>query len=184
MDEFIGVVKMFAGNFAPRGWAFCQGQLLPIAQYNALFSILGTTYGGDGRTTFGLPNLGGRVPVGTGQSPGASNYSIGQMGGVETVTLTQNEMPSHTHVAQVNVSANLGTTNNPVGKVPGASEVQLERSGPTFPVNSYTDASTGSASPESTTILPSGGNQPHNNMQPYLGMNYIICMEGLYPSRS
>lgn len=184
MDEYMGVVKMFAGNFAPRGYAFCQGQLLPIAQYQALFSILGVTYGGDGRTTFALPNLNGRVPVGTGQSSGGSQYSLGQDGGVESVTLTQVEMPAHTHGAQVNVSANEATTNNPIGKVPGAAEVQVERSGPKIPVNAYADASTGAASPDSTTILSAGGNQPHNNMQPYLGLNYIICMEGVYPPRS
>ena len=183
MEPLIGQIMMFAGSFAPKGWAFCQGQLLPIAQYNALFSILGTTYGGDGRTTFALPNLGGRVPVGTGQSPGLSHYSNGQVGGVENVTLNQTEMPAHIHVAQVKVSANLGTTNNPIGKVPGAVQAQVDRSGTPFPVTAYSDAPTGSASSDSTSILPSGGNQAHNNMQPYLGMNYIICMEGIYPPR-
>lgn len=183
MDEYIGIVKMFAGNFAPKGWLFCQGQILPIAQYTAVFSLLGTTYGGNGTTTFALPDLRSRVPVGTGQGPGLSNYVSGQMGGVENVTLIQPEMPAHTHVAVVNVSSNLGGTNNPIGKVPGTVQAQVDRTGSPFPVNAYADAPTGSASPDSTTILPAGGNQAHNNLQPYLGMNYIICMEGIYPPR-
>ncbi|SEG42952.1 phage tail protein [Algoriphagus boritolerans] len=105
------------------------------------------------------------------------------MGGVENVTLNQTEMPAHIHVAQVKVSANLGTTNNPIGKVPGAIQAQVDRSGTPFPVNAYADAPSGIASPDSTAILPAGGNQGHNNIQPYLGMNYIICMEGIYPPR-
>lgn len=183
MDEYIGIVKIFAGNFAPRGWAFCHGQLLPIAQYNALFSILGTTYGGDGRTTFALPNLSGRAPIGMGQSPGTSHYSLGQVGGTESVTLLQTEMPAHTHVAQDKVSASVGTSNDPVGKVPATAQIQLERSGPTYPVNGYAEAVTGNAATGSTIINQTGGSQPHNNMQPYIGMNYIICMEGIFPPR-
>ncbi|HSF54283.1 MAG TPA: tail fiber protein [Algoriphagus sp.] len=183
MDEYIGIVKMFAGNFAPKGWMFCQGQILPIAQYTAVFSLLGTTYGGNGTTTFALPDLRSRVPVGAGQGPGLSSYESGQVGGVENITLNITQIPMHTHAAQVKVSANAGTTNNPVNNFPAASQVQIERSGPSYPVNSYADSSTGSASSDSTTILPSGGNQPHSNIQPYLGMNYIICMEGIYPPR-
>ena len=183
MDEYIGIVKLFAGDFAPKGWLFCQGQILPIAQYTAVFSLLGTTYGGNGTTTFALPDLRSRVPVGTGQGTGLSNYQRGQMGGVESVTLNQFEMPEHIHVAQVKVSANLGTTNNPIGKVPGTVQAQVDRGGTVFPVNVYADAPTGTASSDSTAILPAGGNQAHNNLQPYLGMNYIICMEGIYPPR-
>lgn len=180
MDEYIGVVKMFAGGFAPKGWALCQGQLLPIAQYNALFSILGTTYGGDGRTTFALPNLGGRVPVGTGPSSGAGQYVNGQIGGAESVTLLQTEMPAHNH--QVMANSNAGTTNNPEAKVPAAAQFQIDRSSPIVPVNAYADSTSGSMM-NGQTVSPAGGNQPHNNMQPYLGMNYIICLEGIYPPR-
>lgn len=180
MDEYIGVVKMFAGNFAPKGWAFCQGQILPIAQYTAVFSLLGTVYGGNGSTTFALPNLGGRVPVGTGQSPGAGNCANGQIGGAESVTLLQTEMPAHNH--QVMANSNAGTTNNPEGKVPAAAQFQEERDKPIIAVNAYADNSSGSIM-NSQTLAPAGGNQPHNNMQPYLGMNYIICLEGIYPPR-
>lgn len=183
MDEYIGIVKMFAGNFAPKGWAFCQGQLLPIAQNTALYSILGTTYGGDGVNTFALPDLRSRVPVGVGQGPGLSTYVNGQLGGVENVTLTLPEIPMHTHAAQEKVSASAGTTNNPVNNYSAASQVQIDRSAPPVPVNSYTGTSTGSAAADTISILPAGGNQAHTNMQPYLGMNYIICLFGVYPPR-
>lgn len=183
MDEYIGIIKMFAGSFAPRGWAFCQGQILPIAQYNAVYSLLGTTYGGNGTTTFGLPNLCGRVPVGTGQSTTGTTYVSGQMDGVEAVSLVSAQLAPHTHGAQINVNATAGTTNNPVGNFPAASQVQLERSGPTYPVNSYANASTGAASSQAVTIMPEGQGAPHTNMQPYLGVNYIICLEGIYPPR-
>lgn len=183
MDEYIGIVKLFAGNFAPKGWAFCQGQILPISQNNALYSIIGNAYGGDGITTFALPDLRSRVPVGTGQGPGLSNYAFGQVGGSESVTLTLPQMPAHIHTAEVKVSANIGNTNNPIGKVPGTVQAQVDRSGQPFPVNVYADASTGTAAANCTSILPSGGNQAHPNVQPYLGMNYIICLFGVYPPR-
>src|SRR6185295_12464655 len=115
-EPFIGMIVMFAGNFAPRNWAFCNGQLLSIAQNTALFSILGTTYGGDGRTTFALPDLRGRVPIHPGQGPGTSNYSLGQQGGVENVTVTQNQLPAHSH--GVNAVAQGGNQASPVGNLP------------------------------------------------------------------
>lgn len=167
----IGEIVMFGGNFAPRGWSFCQGQLLPIASHTALFSLLGTIYGGDGRTTFGLPDLRGRIAVQHGHGPGLSTYSIGQRGGVERVTLNQNQIPSHNHTGQINTSASAGSENSPAGSYiaahPGA----------------FSEDTTG-AKIEGVVTGNNGGNQPHNNMQPYLAVNYIIALQGTYPSRS
>lgn len=157
---FIGQITLFAGNFAPRGWAFCQGQLLSIAQNTALFSILGTTYGGDGQTTFALPDLRGRVPLQQGQGPGLQSYVLGQKAGTETVTLTVNEMPAHNHSITV-------TAVPPGGTIP-AVDGQLT---PT-PLNAF----------EASGMT--GGSQPHNNLQPYLALNYIIALQGIFPSRN
>jgi microcystin-dependent protein len=167
MDEFIGIVKIFAGNFAPRGWALCQGQLLSIAQNTALFSILGTTYGGDGRVTFGLPDLRGRVPIGAGQGPNLTNRTLGEQNGEETVLLDQTTIPPHTHL--VNASSSGGANKNPSGAVPGNN-------------GSYNPTADAVMSP--SMLQPTGGGLPHNNMQPFLVINYIICMEGLFPSRN
>jgi microcystin-dependent protein len=178
MEAFIGSIVLFAGNFAPRGWSFCQGQILPIAQNTALFSLLGTTYGGNGQTTFALPDLRGRVPVGSGQGPGLSSWQAGEMNGTETVTLLSTEMPAHNHVVQVSTgeadtataSNNyLATTNAMFGADP-------------IPVNTYNGAPGGILAPG--TIGNSGGNQPHTNIQPSLCLNYIICLEGIFPSRN
>src|SRR5690606_41832021 len=136
MDEYIGIVKLFAGNFPPRGWAFCNGQIMSIAQNTALYSILGTTYGGDGRTTFALPNLGGRVPVGTGKSTTGSNYTAGQMAGQENVTLLQTEIPQHTHIIQAN--AGVGYANDSTGNLLNGGQAQAERRSPPLPNNSVT----------------------------------------------
>lgn len=172
---------MFAGSFAPKGWTFCQGQLLSIAKYNALFSILGATYGGDGRTTFTLPNLGGRVPIGTGKSTGTSQYQNGQAGGAETVTLSKAEMPQHNH--QILSNSGIGTVSNPKGKVPATVQFQMDSTSAVYSINAYADNSSGD-NMNSQTILPAGGNNPYNNMQPFLGMNFItICLEGIYPPR-
>ncbi|MEX2513981.1 MAG: tail fiber protein [Cyclobacteriaceae bacterium] len=179
MEEFIGTLKLFAGNFAPRGWAFCHGQLLPINNYSAVFSLLGTMYGGDGRTNFALPDLRGRVPVGFGQGPGLSNYQQGQTGGQESTTLTQGNMPSHNH--SIAVSSTDGSSNNPSGKYPAQAVVQVERGAPNLPVNSYGDSGNATLAPQS--VGNAGGNQPFENRQPYLGLNYIICLEGIFPSR-
>lgn len=161
MTPFIGQLMLFGGNFAPRGWAKCEGQLLPIAQYSALFSILGTTYGGDGVTTFALPDLRGRVSVGSGHGPGLSAHALGAKGGAEEVTLTVAQMPSHSH------------------EVVGAT-------GPDDPTGArhVEDRTTQSTVTVDGEILPTGGGQPHQNMQPYLVLTWCIALEGIFPSRS
>jgi microcystin-dependent protein len=179
MEGTIGEVRLFAGNFAPQNWAFCQGQLLAISTNTALFSILGTTYGGNGQTTFALPDLRGRVPVGTGQGPGLPNTTLGEMSGEPTHTLIITEMPAHNHVAQaqVNASSSQGTTASPGGAIPARSSARdnLYSTG-------ASDTTMSSAAAQ-VTVGVAGGSQPHNNMQPYLGLNYIICLYGIYPSR-
>ena len=165
-EPFIGEIILFAGNFAPRGWALCNGQILAISQNTALFSILGTTYGGNGQTTFALPDLRGRVPVHPGQGPGLSPYDLGQAGGTETVTLNVAEMPQHTHPQPATNGEQ--TTNRPNGALPARGGV-------------YAQTSDGSTL---TPPSPVGGSQPHNNIQPYLGLNYIIALEGIFPSRN
>lgn len=174
-EPFIAEVVMFAGNFAPRGWAFCQGQVLAIAQNTALFSLLGTTYGGNGQTTFALPDLRGRVPVGTGQGPGLPSMTLGEVAGEPSHTLNVNEMPAHTHSAQVGAQSGAGNSTSP--------------SGATWATSSSRDALYSTSAPNAqmsagVTVGAAGGSQPHNNMQPYLGMNYIIALEGIYPSRN
>ncbi|WMX13636.1 MULTISPECIES: phage tail protein [unclassified Aureispira] len=171
MDPFIGEIIMFGGNFAPRGWAFCDGQLLPIAQNSALFSILGTTYGGDGRTTFALPDLRGRVAIHPGNGPGLSDYRLGQKGGTETVTLTTNQIPSHNHMINVNNSA--GTTNDPTNHF-------LANTG-AFDSEYGTTANT---IMNSNALGHTGGGQSHTNIQPYCCVNFIIALQGVFPSRS
>ena len=169
---FIGEIRLFAGNFAPRSNAFCNGQLLPISQNTALFSLLGTTYGGNGQTTFGLPDLRGRAAMHSGNGSGLTPRSLGEMGGAPTQTLLSTEMPSHSHTALA-------------GTIPGQQ---------TSPANNaLTRASTGVAYDAATSpnqgptggqLGAAGGNQPHNNMQPYLGLNYIIALQGVFPSRN
>lgn len=160
---------MFAGNFAPRTWAFCNGQLLSIAQNTALFSILGTTYGGNGTTNFALPDLRGRVPVGTSQGPGLTDKQLGEVSGVETVTLISTQIPSHTHSLLAGGSP---TTADPTGATLPVGQSRIYGSGPV------------SAAMSAASVGTAGGNQPHTNMQPYLGMNYIICLQGIFPSRN
>jgi microcystin-dependent protein len=180
MEPFVGQIMMVGFNFAPRGWAFCHGQLLAINSNTALFSLLGTQYGGDGRTTFGLPDLRGRCAVGMGNGPGLSPRSQGEKVGQETVTLTQNEIPSHTHQLMGNNAE--GNTNDPTNSTVAKDNVVVERGSPAIPVNGY---STGAANVSmGTSISNTGGSQAHTNMQPSLGMNYIIALEGIYPSRS
>lgn len=180
MDEYIGIIKLFAGNFAPRGWMFCNGQILSISQYQAVYSLLGTYYGGNGQTTFALPDLRGRVPVGAGQGAGLPSIVQGQTGGAATTTLTTANLPAHTHGQQFVSGAatadtpaaglSLAQTN---GSVPGT--------GDTTTTNIYGSAGAPVAGGQTAAA---GGNQPVSMMQPYLGLNYIICVEGIYPSRS
>jgi len=172
VETFLGEIRMFAGNFAPTGWAFCQGQLLPIAQNQALFSLLGTTYGGDGRTTFALPDLRGRVPVGFGQGPGLSNRVIGDQFGSELVTLNINQMPSHYHT--VNAVTTEGNQNLPTNSLP-ANTKTLDKE--------YSDANANTTM-KATMVNPTGGSQPFGVSQPSLGVNFIIALQGVFPSRN
>lgn len=179
MDPFLGEIIMFGGNFAPRGWALCDGQLLPISANTALFSILGTTYGGDGRTSFGLPDLRGRVPMHAGNGPGLSDRRLGAKGGSETTHITTANMPAHNHAAPVvNGSSNVPDTKVPAGAYlptgPRSGGVDLYASalGTAQPMGG--GGSTGNA----------GGNIPVDNVQPYQCVNYIIALQGVFPSRS
>jgi microcystin-dependent protein len=169
-DCFIGEVKWFGGNFAPRGWAITEGQLLPINQNQALYSILGTTYGGDGRTTFGLPDLRGRSPMGRGQGPGLSNRPLGQKGGKERHKLTLQEMPGHTHKMRgVNTG---GTEGLPGGNLIAGSS------------KSFVPTTRRVITLSPATISSVGGNQLHDVMSPYLALTPIMCLQGVFPSRN
>lgn len=192
MDPFIGEIRMFAGNFAPRGWAFCQGQLLSIAQNTALFSILGTVYGGNGTTTFGLPDLRSRIPVGTGQGPGLTPIVLGEMAGTENVSVLSANMPpvaapvSATASVAVPVNTTAGATKTPANNLvlsmtsdtAAGAEVDIYSAGPgTTTLQPFNVTATGQA------VIP-GGNQPLAIRNPFLGMNFIIATEGVYPSRN
>jgi len=180
MEPFMGQITIFGGSFAPRGWALCQGQLLAISQYSALFSLLGTTYGGDGRTTFGLPDLRSRCAIGMGQGPGLTPRTQGERIGQETVILTQNELPSHSH--QLIGSNADGTTADPTNATLAKNNVVVERGSPAIPVNGYSSAAANVGM--GASIGNTGANQSHNNMQPSIALNYIIALVGLYPSRN
>lgn len=180
MDNFIGEIRLFAGNFPPLGWAFCDGSLLSIAQNTALFALIGTTYGGDGLTTFGLPDLRGRVPLHHGTQPGTGNsYAMGQQAGVETVTLNSNQIPSHNHSASAStaVPPATGAGINLTGPAP---YVPAAPAKPKF----YAPAGTGTVAMSPQAIQPAGGNQPHNNMAPFLALSFIIAIEGIFPSQN
>lgn len=176
-EPFIGEIRMFGGNFAPTGWALCNGQLLSIAQNTALFSILGTTYGGNGQTTFGLPNLQGRFPMHWGNGPGLTPRTLGEMSGSESVTILQTQMPAHTHIA--NARSDEANTDTATGAVWAKA---VDGSGNA--VSAYS-----SGIPPNTTMSPqaigqSGGNQPLPIMDPYLCVTFIIALQGIFPSRS
>ncbi|SHJ07339.1 Microcystin-dependent protein [Hymenobacter daecheongensis DSM 21074] len=182
MDEYIGVVKLFAGTFAPQGWAFCNGQILPIAQYSALFSLLGTTYGGNGVQTFALPNLQGRVAVGQGTGPSLPQVALGQTGGANSVTLTTAQLPAHTHTQQFSTGT-ANTTTPGSGVMLAKPSAAVDNSGDSVTANIYGPATT--VTPGSPSAIGiTGNNQPVSVLQPYLGLSYIICLEGLYPARS
>jgi len=167
-EPFVGEVRIFAGNFAPRGWALCDGQLLAVSQNDALFSLLGTIYGGDGRTTFGLPDLRGRVPVHQGTGPGLTDRRLGSKGGAESVSLNDHQLPAHTHTLQASTA--LASEEGPAGQVTAQTETALYGTDAPQPM-----------APDSTSAV--GGNQPHPNLMPYLCMNFIIALVGIYPSR-
>lgn len=174
-EPFIAEIRMFAGNYAPRGWAFCWGQIMSISQNTALFSLLGTTYGGNGQTTFGLPDLRGRVPVGTGQGPGLYPITLGEQSGSPTHTLIITEMPAHNHPVSVSASSELGTLDTPAnGAMLAISNQRNAQYAPSGAANVQMAGTAGIA----------GGSQPFSIMQPYLGMNYIIALEGIFPSRN
>lgn len=197
-EPFLGEIIMFAGNFAPRGWALCNGQLLSVSQNSALFAILGTTYGGNGQTTFALPNLQGRAPVHAGQSPGTSRYTLGEVGGTENVTLTINELPAHNHTVALsgtgNVSVALGASSaNGNAPAPGPTTVPAKITSGLNTLNPY------STTAPDTTLLPVnttttvnvsgntgvvGNNLPVPIVQPYVVVNFIIATEGVFPSRN
>ncbi|MFA6085505.1 phage tail protein [Mucilaginibacter sp.] len=175
MEPLIGEIKMFAGNFAPNGWFLCNGALLPINQYSAFFSLLGTTYGGDGVSNFRLPNLQGRVPIQAGQ--GVSYYNLGDMGGAETVTLNTLQMPSHSHTMSINTEApTVGLASNAYLGYNANAET-----GDALPF--YSATATAGATLNAGAINPSGSNQPIKILPPYLAINYIIAWQGIWPSR-
>ncbi|WP_034062637.1 phage tail protein [Lacinutrix jangbogonensis] len=187
MNPFIGEIMAFGGNFAPRSWAFCNGQLLAISQNTALFSILGTTYGGDGRTTFALPDLRGRAPIHAGTGPGLTTRSLGQRSGTETNTLNTTQLPSHNHAA----TGHLNTSATPAGNTPvnsyPAPMAGRTSGGDNVSISGWGVAGNGTAAATdgvSVTVGNSGGNQHVNNMQPWECINYIICLFGVYPSRN
>jgi microcystin-dependent protein len=168
-DPYIGEIRMFGGNFPPSGWATCDGQLIPISENDTLFNLIGTTYGGDGQNTFALPNLAARLPVHSGQGGGLSNYSLGQNGGVTSVTLTTNQMPSHGHSFLASTGAG-GQTSPQNAFVASPTNIPEYNPHPAVaPMNS-------------ASVLPNGGNQPHDNMMPFLAVTFIISLFGIYPS--
>ncbi len=171
-EPFVGEVRMFAGNFAPRGWAFCDGQLLAVSQNDALFSLLGTIYGGDGRTTFGLPDMRGRLAIHAGSGPGLSPRRLGAKAGSENETLTVNQLPSHTH--DVHASNAAGSSTNPTGNFArdtAGSDIYIQ------------DLSATNTALNSNAISNVGGSRSHTNLMPFLCINYIIALFGIYPSR-
>jgi microcystin-dependent protein len=172
-DPFVAEIRIFPFSFAPKGWAFCDGQLLPISQNTALFSLLGTTYGGDGKSTFALPDMEGNSPMHPGQGPGLSLHDLGEMGGSETVTLLESEIPSHTHTLRGNF--NTADINDP------SPARALARSGTGFLYQSNTSANLTNMS--GNALTPAGGGLPHNNMMPYLTLNYCIALQGVFPPR-
>jgi microcystin-dependent protein len=171
MDPFVAEIRIFPFNFAPKGWAFCDGQILPLSQNTALFSLLGTTYGGDGKSNFALPNMQGNAPMHPGQGPGLSLHDLGETGGSETVSLLESEIPSHSHAMNASKADAIDTNAN--------NELFAKGIG----IGMY--AAANNLTPlADTMIAPAGGDQPHNNMQPYLTLNFCIALQGVYPPRT
>jgi microcystin-dependent protein len=172
-DPFVAEIRIFPFNFAPKGWAFCDGQLLPISQNTALFSLLGTTYGGDGKSTFALPNLQGCAPMHPGQGPGLSLHDLGEIGGSETVTLLESEIPAHTHALR-------GSTDDADLLAPSP----VRSFGRSADGNAYQTLNAGLIPLAPQSLIPAGGNLPHNNMMPYLTLTFCIALQGVFPPRS
>ena len=172
-SPFVAEIRIFPLSFAPTGWAFCDGQLLSIGQNTALFSLLGTTYGGDGKSNFGLPNMQGNAPMFYGQGPGLSLHDIGETGGSDTVSLLESEIPSHPHA--------LMATPQPADAGSPTPNLALAHSTPGM---IYTATTTPQAQLSGNTVAPAGGDQPHNNLMPYLTLNFCIALQGIYPPRS
>ena len=167
MEPFIGEIRLVPFNYAPKGWAFCAGQLLPINQNQALFALLGTTYGGNGQTTFALPDLRGRIPIGAGQSTAGSSYPLGATGGQETVKLTTRQLPGHAHAVHASDAA--ATTKNPTGA---------------YPARGGAYAAAQNVRMKAAMVGRTGRSEEHENRQPYLGLNYIIALQGIFPPQS
>jgi microcystin-dependent protein len=180
-NPFLAEIRMFPFNFAPTGWAFCNGQLLPISQNAALFSLLGTNFGGNGTSNFGLPNIQGNCVVNAGQGPGLSLYNVGETGGSQTVTLLQTELPVHSHDFNVK-SGDDGTTATAGGNV--FSKAVYNNQGTTGAIRAYTATAPGNTRLNPNTITFSGSSQPHNNMMPYLTLNFCIALQGVFPPRT
>jgi microcystin-dependent protein len=174
MDPFVAEIRIYPFNFAPVGWAFCDGQLLPISQNTALFSLLGTTYGGDGRSTFALPNLQGSAPMHPGQGPGLSLHDLGEQGGSDTITLLTSEMPVHNHL--------LGASTDPADNNVPAANRSIANSENEFAYQSDTTQNLVNLAP--SALAATGGGLPHNNLMPYLTLNFCIAMQGVFPPRS
>jgi microcystin-dependent protein len=174
MDPFVAEIRIFPFNFAPKGWAFCDGQILPLSQNTALFSLLGTTYGGDGKSNFALPNMQGNAPMHPGQGPGLSLHDLGETGGSPTVTLLESEIPSHTHQLRGDGQDQADTS------APNPTTVFAKSQG----ANTYVVPTPALVNMSDNTIAPAGGDQPHNNMQPYLTLNFCIALQGVYPPRT
>lgn len=172
MDPFVAEIRIFPFNFAPRGWAWCDGQLMPLSQNTALFSLLGTTYGGNGKSNFALPDLQGRAPMHPGQGPGLSLHDLGETGGSETVTLLESEIPSHSHALRANNT--LSESGLPAGNSIGRQSFNL--------FQTTTNANLTIMAPQS--LAPAGGDAPHNNMQPYLTFYFCIALQGVFPPRT
>jgi len=169
MSPYVGEIRMFAGNFAPNGWMFCEGQTLPISENDVLFQLIGTTYGGDGEETFNLPNLASRVPIHMGTGPSGTTYQIGEMAGTEQETLSTQQIPNHSHPFTASTSP--AQANNPTGNVTGQSSLVTLYSPETPTVNLAANC-----------VTPAGGSQPHENCQPFLCINHIISLFGIFPS--
>ena len=171
-QPYVGEIRMFAGNFAPAGWVFCDGQLLPISENETLFNLIGTTYGGDGQSTFAVPDLRGRIPIHAGTGPGLSSRILASSGGAEEVTLTVNQIPAHSHVVLASGAA--ASSGNPSGNV----------SATTSPTNVYSTSLQTAQNMNNAAIAPAGGSQPHSNLMPALCVNFIISLFGIFPSPS